>query len=686
MYNMTGRRNLDLTERAPRPTAAAAMRGIALILLIALPFWAGCASTSGGRQPLFDPSGKRLFNPDYKCPLTDSNYQCPLSGKRDKGTKALPASKEPKIQEDNAPSACDISPWKNVSADSSTLVTPRDSDRWLAQLPNGGVLFPRYLDAAGPKVVMEPRTIIAQVGTEVVMVASYVGEGNEYLKTGQKLEWNLDGTGHFLTSNPGGGCLNFDATATKRVSAKQMFTSTSGKLWRIHRGTSTPLDDITILRGQSWATVQSAEEGTTAVSVYADNIDNWGNRTASGQIHWIDATFRFPASTVTPVGQTIDLTTSVYRKTVPEPRSGWIVRYEVLSGPPAGFGPDGSSTVEIETDQYGHATVPLSQSSGGPGMNNIKIQVIRPASGGMERAVVDEKMISQFWSGDALFSLGLKGPQSGTPGSRQSYEIEVTNRSSMPQNAVVRLSLPAGTRIAASTPAVSGYEGRTAVWELDGLPAKSRQLIAFDLDIDTSGVLTFDARVDQKGASYTTPNDLPPSAPPDDDYANPIRIPDSPPAPYDSSPTPPTGPSGDAASTPPSLTETVPPPPASVPTPDTSGHVVLEADMFPAAISMNKEFNGRIKVTKSGDVPTSSISVILPDGVYFLQKDSSGQVVNRYTGNPDPVVFNDFNYDEDYVLYFTADRMGEKDIRIRVVNRETNEVLARREITVNIVP
>ena len=108
--------------------------------------------------------------------------------------------------------------------------------------------------------------------------------------------------------------------------------------------------------------------------------------------------------------------------------------------------------------------------------------------------------------------------------------------------------------------------------------------------------------------------------------------------------------------------------------------------MFPASISMNKEFNGRIKVTKSGDVPTSSISVILPDGVYFLQKDSSGQVVNRYTGNPDPVVFNDFNYDEDYVLYFTADRMGEKDIRIRVVNRETNEVLARREITVNIVP
>lgn len=689
MYSLTGRRNLDLTERAARPTAAAAMRGIALLLLIAAPFWAGCASTAGGRQPLFDPSGRRLFNPDYKCPLTDSNYQCPLSGKRDKGTKALPASKEPKIQEGNAPSACDISPWKNVSADSSTLVTPRDTDRWTAQLPNGGVLFPKYLEASGPKVVMEPRTIIAQVGTEVVMVASYIGPGNEYLQTGQQLEWNLDGTGHFLTSNPpGGSCLNFDSTSTRRVSAKQMYTSTSSRLWRIHRGTSTPLDDITILRGQSWATVQSAEEGTTAVSVYANNIDNWGNRTASGQIHWIDAMFRFPISTVTPVGQTVDLTTSVFRKTVPQPRSGWIVRYEVLSGPAAGFGPNNSPAIEIETDQYGQATVPFSQTSGGPGTNNIKIQVIRPAGNGAERVVVDEKTISQFWSGDAIFNLGFKGPQTGTPGSRQSYEMEVTNLSPMPQDAIVRVSLPAGTRIAGSTPTVSGYEGRTAVWELNALPARSRQLIAFDLDIDTDGILSFNARVDQRGASYTTPTDLPPSTPPDDgDYASPIRIPDSPPAPYDSSPpaatTAPTSPS-DAASTAPSLTETVPPPPAAT-VPDT-GHIVLEADMFPAKISAGREFNGRVRVTKTGDVPNTAISLILPDGIYFLQKDSSGQTVNRYTGNPDPVVFNDFNYGEDYALYFTADRMGAKDIRIRVINRDTNEVLARKEVSVEIVP
>ena len=108
--------------------------------------------------------------------------------------------------------------------------------------------------------------------------------------------------------------------------------------------------------------------------------------------------------------------------------------------------------------------------------------------------------------------------------------------------------------------------------------------------------------------------------------------------------------------------------------------------MFPAKISAGREFNGRVRVTKTGDAPNTAISLILPDGIYFLQKDSSGQTVNRYTGNPDPVVFNDFNYGEDYALYFTADRMGAKDIRIRVINRDTNEVLARKEVSVESVP
>lgn len=640
-------------------------RAVLSLLLGLLPLWFGCAATKG--QSIFDPSGRCLFNPDYKCPL---------SGKRDKEAKPLPASKEPK-QSDGAPSACETSPWS--STDTSTPVfRGKESDRWVAQLPNGGVLFPKYFNANGPKVVMEPRTMIAQVGTEVVMVASYVGEGNQYLRTGQKLEWNLDGTGHFLTSNPSNGC--FDASTTKRLSPKQMLTSTSSKLWRIHRGTATPTDDITILRGQSWATVQSAEEGTTSVSVYAPNIDDWGNRTASGQIHWIDAMFRFPSSRVSPVGQTIDLTTLVFRKTVPQPRSGWIVRYQILSGPSAGFGPNDESVIEVPTDENGQATVPLTQTSGAPGCNNIKIQIIRPAGDGMERAVVDEKTITQVWSGNALFTLGFKGPSAGTPGKRLSYEMEVTNRSQLPQDAVVRATIPPGTRIAASNPQVSGYEGNTAVWELDGLPAGSRQLIAFDLDVDTNGILSFNARVDQKGATYTTPSDPAPGSSSEEplgdseDYSG-INIPDQPPQSADS--TPPAPSKTEPASVPPALDGSSAP---------EGGNVVIEADMFPTEMTSGKEFNGRVRVTKNGDAPDVALSILLPEGVYFLEKDPNGGTPKRYTGTPTPIVFNDFQFGEDYALYFSADRLGEKEIRIRVVDKATNEVIARKEVTVRIVP
>jgi hypothetical protein len=101
---------------------------------------------------------------------------------------------------------------------------------------------------------------------------------------------------------------------------------------------------------------------------------------------------------------------------------------------------------------------------------------------------------------------------------------------------------------------------------------------------------------------------------------------------------------------------------------------------------MGKEFNGRVRISKTGDVPKVALSILLPDGVYFLEKNASGQTQNRYTGNPDPVVFNEFRFDEDYALHFSAERLGEKNIRIRVVDQEKNEVIARKEVIVQVVP
>ena len=226
-------------------------------------------------------------------------------------------------------------------------------------------------------------------------------------------------------------------------------------------------------------------------------------------------------------------------------------------------------------------------------MSRVKSFVLR---GRAERAVVDEKTITQFWSGDAIFMLGFKGPSSGTSGSRLSYEIEVTNRSALPQNAIVRAALPAGTRIAASNPAVAGYEGRTAVWELEGLPAASRQLIAFDLDVDTTGILSFDVRVDQRGGIYHADRSATRVAP--DSGSCPrfgfrMRL----------------GDTGRRRVGAPSLTGRRPRPPKARARRHRSRYV-------PSAISMGKEFNGRVRISKTGDVPKVALRSFCRRGLF----------------------------------------------------------------------
>ena len=626
----------------------------------------GCASTSSDKKgtSIFDPSGRCLFNPN-------GSGSCLFGSKKDKGAKELPASKEPTLSAgDGTGASCGDSPWNASTQTIPARPVGLESDSWTSQRPNGAVLFPKKLDGVGPMVTMEPRSIVAQVGSEVVMVASYVGPDNEFLRIGEKLEWNLDGTGHFLSTNPANGCLYFDSTTTKKVNDHFMTTSTSARLWRIHRGTASPTDDITILRGQSWATVQSSEEGTTSVSVFAPNIDDWNHRTSSGRIHWIDAAFRFPASRVAPLGETVDLTTTVFRKTTDEPRSGWLVRYQVLSGPEAGFGPSGEPTVEIETNADGQATVPLSQTTGTAGCNKILVQIIRPAGEGIERAVVDEKTISQVWSGNSLFNIGFQGPPRGEPGSQQHYEMLVKNLSPLPQDAVVRVTLPAGTSIASSNPPVSGYEGNQALWVLDQLPAGASQPITFELNITSGGVLTFDARVDQKGSSFTLPSGTGPTgttAPP----APMVEIPNSPPS---------AGGTSEPASQPPTLDSG----PAAAP----GGNVSIEADMFPAAVQMNKEFNGVVRVTKTGEVPKVAISLVLPNDVYYLIKnEQTNETVNRYQWTPEtPIDFHDFQFDHDYPFFFVSERVVEKTITIRVIDTETKNVLARKEVSILVNP
>ena len=643
-----------------RKAAAQILPGILALTL----FFVGCKSF-----PAFDPTGESL------CKRTPP------------GAEQLSSSRENEISQNvNSTNGCGESPWNPTATTISPSPVGQESLQWSAQRPNGAVLFPRKIGGVGPILVMEPKSIIAQIGTEVVVVASYIGEDNQRLRVGEKLEWGLDGAGHFLTSNPRNGCLYCDFTNTKKVNDRYLISSTSSRLWRIHRGTSTPADDISILRGQSWVTVQSYQEGTSSVSALASNIDDWNKRSAGSQIHWIDAAFFYPTSGITPLGEAAELTTSVFRKSSDEPRPGWIVRYEVLSGPAAGLGPGLDQTIEIQTDASGQASVPLSQREGTAGTNKILVQVIRPAAGTLERVVVDEKTISQSWSGNAIFNLKFNGPRSGVPGARQSYQMDVSNLSPEVQDAVVRVSLPAGTSIAASNPPVSAVENGLAAWVLEGIPAKSTQAIRFDLDVQTSGTLVFDARVDRKSAASLIGNGNPTGIAP----------------PLSSGPTGSAGSSGggtpltDTPRTPPRDPfrvdqDTSPIPPALTTPPATqSGGAAIEfTENFPETASAGSEFGCYFKVVPKGNGPDAYVSMSLPTGVFYLIKDAAtGQVLDRYEGSgkaDQPLDFNKVVYNELYPARFLSEKTGRQTIEIRIVDSKTNKILTSASRTVNIV-
>lgn len=364
---------------------------------------------------------------------------------------------------------------------------------WATQRPNGGALFPKKWNGPGPALVVEPAEIAAPVGTEVIVVASYIGEDSQFLRVGEKLSWDLSGTGAFMESNPSDGftpkiftgehesCLNCPLIKNARKAkddSKTLTTTTSDQLWRINRGTETRLDDVTILRGQSWTSVCSTEEGTSSVSVMSDTISNWDKRRATAQIHWVDAAFKFPQSGLAMVNTSTTLSTSVVRRSTSEPRDGWTVRYDVLSGD-AGLGSDKLNSVAVTTDASGNADVALSQLRGTAGTAKIKATVLRPATDQYRQVEVDSRVFFYTWTHVAPVTLSIRAPQQFVQGQPVTYQLVVMNLSDFAQYTTVELVLPPGTTLTQPTTKwVKEANDKSWIrWEINGLPPRGSYVI-----------------------------------------------------------------------------------------------------------------------------------------------------------------------------------------------------------------
>ena len=253
-------------------------------------------------------------------------------------------------------------------------------------------------------VRLTPKTTVAPVGSEVVLMAAVCGSDG-YLQTNRRLEWSLSpgGVGHFIDVGRGRlvDLMVGDFTRPRKVDTTFVIGSTSRKPLRITRGTPTPDDDVSVRRGEGFVTVTSPVEGSSHVSVFAPEVYPWDARTRSATIHWVDAQWRFPPPSINRSGTPHRLTTTVTRHSDQSPCVGWLVRYEIVDGPPAGFAPDGVTALEVPTDAAGQATLEMFQTQPGPGTNQIAIQVIRPAAlGGLggKRLVVGRGGTTKTWT------------------------------------------------------------------------------------------------------------------------------------------------------------------------------------------------------------------------------------------------------------------------------------------------
>ena len=455
---------------------------------------AGCQSLP---RSGFDPYGERLFEsrPLANCPLFHSSKNSSPTTVSSTPVAAPPQQADgasiytpPPVALPGELGAARTNPAVPQYGSTATALPPGTNAVTTAMIFNpdagpspvfaetGGYALPT-VPVSGPALIMTPREQIAPLGSEVVLITSRLGN-KDRLVTNEKIEWSLEGVGTIEKFDSGSCCdhLFCDFVKAKKITDRYAITKTSQVYQTLDRGTPDTSDDIQLLRGQTWISVNSMKEGTTHVTAFAPNMADWSTRTDVGIVHWVDAQWVLPRLAIAPVGESRTLTTTVLRATNGQPRSGWIVRYEILNGPAAGLGASGAQIEEVATDLSGQATVILSPSAQQSGTNTIGIQIIRPVGvDGDRRITVGSEMVRQTWSGNPGILLNIRGPQEARPGQELLYEITAENRTSASVQGVVALPIPPLASYIRSEP-VGTLQGSTMLWNVNLLPNTTTKL------------------------------------------------------------------------------------------------------------------------------------------------------------------------------------------------------------------
>lgn len=237
---------------------------------------------------------------------------------------------------------------------------------------------------ADENLTITPSRLLAPVGSEVILKAGVCSKKG-YLRTNRRIEWMLgqEGTGQFVTVGEQGemDMMRLPWQRPNKHDNSFAVGYTTPYHVCLRRGNDDASDDVQVERGEAWITLTSASEGVSYVTASAPESEDWNARRATTTVYWVDAQWRLPQPLALQPGQTGTLVTTVTRRSDGAPVSGWIVRYEVLSGQTARLGYESGQTSEAKTDDKGRASMQITPTDDQPGSAQVRVTVIRPANG-----------------------------------------------------------------------------------------------------------------------------------------------------------------------------------------------------------------------------------------------------------------------------------------------------------------
>ena len=336
----------------------------------------------------------------------------------------------------------------------------------------GGCCYYKDWDPCAETIEVTPVEDTNPVATQHVLIATVRDKNGKGLPC-RRVEWTLvdPSIGTFVEVDESG----LKADRGYKVTDRYAVTNTNCMPQTLTRGNDDPSDDIKLEKGQTWAVITSAVEGTSHVIAYAPSIYDWSKHKVFVRKHWLDAAWVFPPAATNPIGTEHQFSTHVTRASDQQGLEGAQVRYEIVSGPPARFRESGQTTAVVPTGADGNATVTLVQDQPAEGVNEIQVNVSRPGREGGEMMHLATGQTSKTWLGPQI-DVTKSGPDRAMVGGEFSYTITISNPSQVAATNVQLVdTLPDGLEYVSAQPD-GRAEGQRITWNAGTLDAgESRQ-------------------------------------------------------------------------------------------------------------------------------------------------------------------------------------------------------------------